>query len=133
MIHGLTDVPGIEQYIRSGTRNETMLGPTYDIKVPTFGATLWRYMDFTKLVSLLEHRAIFFARADKLGDPFEGAWSNVNLKFLENRGNPTVRSVASYREEWQSKNVGSPLLTAGTLATTSLRRCGGCIQVWDTG
>lgn len=83
MIHGLTDVPGIEQYIRSGTRNETMLGPTYDIKVPTFGATLWRYMDFTKLVSLLEHRAIFFARADKLGDPFEGAWSNVNLKFLE--------------------------------------------------
>ena len=82
MLHGLTDIPGIEPYIRSGTHNETILGPTYDIKVPTFGATLWRYMDFAKLVSLLEHRALFFARADKLGDPFEGAWSNVNLKYL---------------------------------------------------
>lgn len=34
---------------------------------------LWRFMDFAKFVSLLEHRALFFARADKLGDPFEGA------------------------------------------------------------
>ena len=36
-------------------------------------ATLWRYMDFTKFVSLLEGDALFFARADKFGDPFEGA------------------------------------------------------------
>jgi len=34
---------------------------------------LWRFMDFAKFVSLLEEKALFFARADKLGDPFEGA------------------------------------------------------------
>jgi hypothetical protein len=34
---------------------------------------LWRYMDFAKFVALLEQRAIYFARADRLGDPFEGA------------------------------------------------------------
>jgi hypothetical protein len=34
---------------------------------------LWRYMDFAKFVALLEERSIYFARADKLGDPFEGA------------------------------------------------------------
>jgi hypothetical protein len=34
---------------------------------------LWRYMDFAKFVSLLETRSIHFARADVLGDSFEGA------------------------------------------------------------
>ena len=35
-------------------------------------------MDFTKFVSLLEKQALFFARADKLGDPFEGSVTKVN-------------------------------------------------------
>ncbi len=34
---------------------------------------LWRYISFTKLVSLLDTRSLFFARADTLGDPFEGS------------------------------------------------------------
>ena len=40
---------------------------------------LWRYMDFAKFVSLLEKRALFFARADKLGDPFEGSFPKKNI------------------------------------------------------
>ena len=36
-------------------------------------AVLWRYMDLTKLLALLEDQALHFARADLLGDPFEGA------------------------------------------------------------
>lgn len=47
---------------------------------PATDAILWRYMDFTKFVSLLEKRALFFARADKLGDPFEGAIPINNIK-----------------------------------------------------
>lgn len=46
---------------------------------PSDDAVLWRYMDFTKFVSLLEKSALFFARADKLGDPFEGAFSKINV------------------------------------------------------
>ncbi len=34
-------------------------------------------MDFTKFVSLLERRALFFCRPDLLGDPFEGSTSPV--------------------------------------------------------
>ena len=45
---------------------------------PPDDAILWRYMDFTKFVSLLEKQALFFARADKLGDSFEGSLSQVN-------------------------------------------------------
>ena len=41
-------------------------------------AALWRYMDFTKFVSLLESKSLFFARADLLGDPFEGSYSRGN-------------------------------------------------------
>lgn len=46
---------------------------------PPSEATLWRYMDFTKFVSLLENSALFFARADKLDDPFEGALPITNI------------------------------------------------------
>ena len=46
---------------------------------PPGDAVLWRYISFTKFVSLLSRNALFFARADKLGDPFEGALSPVNV------------------------------------------------------
>ena len=49
---------------------------------PNDNMTIWRYMDFTKFVSLVDKSALFFSRADKLGDPFEGSYSraNVNLR-----------------------------------------------------
>lgn len=39
---------------------------------------LWRYLDFTKFVSMLEKRAIFFVFADSLNDLFEGSISAIN-------------------------------------------------------
>ncbi len=42
---------------------------------------IWRYMDFTKFVSILENKGIFFPRADCLGDPFEGSFSSANQKL----------------------------------------------------
>jgi hypothetical protein len=32
--------------------------------------TIWRYMDFTKLVSLIDKKALYFARADRFSDKF---------------------------------------------------------------
>jgi len=40
---------------------------------------VWRYMDFTRLLSMIDSRCLFFARADKLGDPFEGSWPRINI------------------------------------------------------
>ena len=48
-----------------------------DLWPPPDDAVLWRYMDFTKFVSLLERDALFFSRPDLLGDPFEGSLSPV--------------------------------------------------------
>jgi hypothetical protein len=44
-------------------------------------ASLWRYMDFTRFVSLIDKHALFFARADRLGDHFEGSVSKMNLEL----------------------------------------------------
>ncbi|MBN1917434.1 MAG: DUF2971 domain-containing protein [Verrucomicrobia bacterium] len=41
-------------------------------------ARIWRYMDFTKYVSMLEQRGLFFCRAHRLGDPFEGSWPEAH-------------------------------------------------------
>ena len=55
---------------------------------PPDDAVLWRYMDFTKFVSLLEKSALFFCRPDQLGDPFEGSISPGTPPILA--GEPQV-------------------------------------------
>lgn len=61
---------------------------------------LWRYMDLSKFLHMLETKSIFFARADNLGDPFEGAsgvadreseWDSYYLDFFKSAiRNPPV-------------------------------------------
>lgn len=45
---------------------------------------VWRYMDFTKFVSLIDTQCLYFARADKFDDPFEGSLprKNVHARLL---------------------------------------------------
>jgi hypothetical protein len=42
---------------------------------------VWRYMDFTKFVSLIATRSLFFCRSDLLGDPFEGSYPKRNIEL----------------------------------------------------
>lgn len=44
-------------------------------------AVIWRYMDFTKLVALLDSASLYFARADRLGDEFEGSYSRATVEL----------------------------------------------------
>ena len=50
-----------------------------EFRTPSIDATLWRYIDFIKFVSLLDKEALFFSRLDRLGDPFEGSVSRGTL------------------------------------------------------
>ena len=43
-------------------------------------APIWRYMDFAKLVDLMERHSLFFCRVDRLGDPFEGSMPRRNVE-----------------------------------------------------
>jgi hypothetical protein len=40
---------------------------------------VWKYMDFTKFVSMLDSSKLYFTRADKLNDPFEGSFPKINV------------------------------------------------------
>ncbi len=40
--------------------------------LPERRLTIWRYMDFTKFVDLLEEQALVFPRTDLFEDPYEG-------------------------------------------------------------
>jgi len=53
---------------------------------------IWRYMDFTKFTSLLSTSSLYFARADSLGDPFEGSWTNFDLEEFKDYINKIVKS-----------------------------------------
>jgi hypothetical protein len=53
------------------------------LRAPSPETKIWRYMDFTKFVFMLEERALFFSRADHLLDPFEGRASETSLKSDE--------------------------------------------------
>lgn len=59
---------------------------------PDPSAKVWRYIDFTKLVSLLEDRTLYFAQIERLADPndpradpFEGSypWANVDTRVSD--------------------------------------------------
>jgi hypothetical protein len=60
-------------------------------EIPESSSKLWRYMDFTKYVSLLSSRGLYFTRADCFEDTFEGAkglkrnkakWDAHYMKFF---------------------------------------------------
>jgi len=42
-------------------------------QIPSANSFLWRYMDFTKYVSILFNESLFFSSASMFNDPFEGA------------------------------------------------------------
>ncbi len=45
-----------------------------DFKKPSnLSARIWRYVDFTKFISILETSSLWFSKVDKLGDPFEAS------------------------------------------------------------
>ncbi|HEY7311925.1 MAG TPA: hypothetical protein VH643_21355 [Gemmataceae bacterium] len=63
---------------------------------PDDDGRLWRYMDFTKFVSMLDTKALFFSRLDKLEDKYEGTLSKPTLAWVE-------RSLGSQPTEQKAK------------------------------
>ena len=53
---------------------------SYSPKQPRdLNTPIWRYLDFTKFADLLDTQALFFCRADRFEDKFEGALSNPSV------------------------------------------------------
>lgn len=65
---------GVELYLKS--KIHPLFLPTTSIT-----ASIWRYMDFTKFVSMLDNKGLYFTRIDKMEDVFEGSFSKGNEKL----------------------------------------------------
>jgi len=48
-------------------------------RAPGYDEILWRYMDFTKFVSMLDSGSLYFTRADKFEDKFEGVYPKRSI------------------------------------------------------
>jgi|WetSurMetagenome_2_1015567.scaffolds.fasta_scaffold161260_1 hypothetical protein len=56
-------------------------GSSIFLPPPISRIKVWRYMDFTKFVYMLEKAGLFFPNVDRLGDPFEGSYSRGNIRI----------------------------------------------------
>lgn len=56
-------------HVRESNKNKFIEKPKNE------NAKIWRYRNFAEFVSILDRKALFFVRADKLSDQFEGAYS----------------------------------------------------------
>ena len=95
-------------------------------KVPEIESNLWRYMDFTKYVSLLSTKALYFTRSDCFEDGFEGAkglkrnkerWDDHYLDFFRSAiRNPPAgyeRNVSDEEVEKQAREFLADLERGG--------------------
>ena len=81
---------------------------------------IWRYLDFAKYVSLLEHQALFFATVEALDDPFEGT---VPVRDLDVR--PILEAM---RDTVTDEEVA--LARANIVDTVKLARSFWCVSCW---
>lgn len=71
-------------------------------KKPAEDTIIWRYMDLTKFVSLLEKKALFFCRVDRLqgGDKFEGSLTRKTIERLKNsESHKIIESIATEEQK----------------------------------
>jgi hypothetical protein len=73
-------------------------------KPPDVNIPIWRYMDFTKFVSMLENDGLYLARADKLGDPNEAIAIRSTFQKLDDVLNLScflgTVSYIDYERDW---------------------------------
>jgi hypothetical protein len=63
--------------------NENFTTPADDV-------VIWRYMDFTKYVSMLHKHALYFGQASVMWDKFEGSLSKPSLRMLDRNFYPPM-------------------------------------------
>lgn len=100
--------------LKETARRTYFMAREYQVPDPT--AVLWRYMDFTKYVSLLSTKSLYFPNAACFDDTFEGAkglverkqeWDEFYLNFFRQavRSAPRSQDSDDVTEEEVEKNA----------------------------
>ena len=77
------------------------LAPSYNVHPvfdePPSDTVLWRYMDLSRFLALLERRALYMSAVSRFSDPFEGTMTHALRAQVEARGKNHAREWASWR------------------------------------
>ena len=71
---------------RNSNLNNAMINKNNIISEET---KLWRYMDLAKFLMILEKKSLFFSRADKFSDRFEGSYTKKSIESRQYFKEPT--------------------------------------------
>lgn len=78
-----------------------------DFETPRENCKIWRYLSFAKTVAMNQQQALYFSRADKLGDPFEGSITRLMAAerdaYFED--NPDLKEPLQRKIEHMRKSV----------------------------
>lgn len=100
-------------------------------ETPPEDTQLARYMTLTKFLALIEGGYLFFARYDKLGDPFEGSWPKSLVKAWFSQVEDEHRRYAEVRDREAGK--AEPVVMAMFQNSRVLRACSAasCWHEWS--
>ena len=76
------------------------------ITLPKGNDFLWRYMSFEKFVNLLGTKSLFFTRADKFDDPFEG-FTPPSVTEHYKRAIGDIDTLEKFQENWHKYTLCS--------------------------
>ena len=99
--------------------------PDRDIKI-------WRYMNLPQLINFLETESLHFARADTLGDPYEGSWTRLNKAVEKRQFQQWIADLERTNPDAKGKNTPEQLQQMAE-NTTHLGRESIYINCWHVG
>jgi len=67
--------------------------------------SVWRYMDLSKFIWMIQSNALFFCRSDRMGDPFEGHYTKA-IADQEEEYVRTLQSNTVFQAIPNSVNIG---------------------------
>jgi hypothetical protein len=73
--------------------------------------SVWRYMDLAKFLWMLQKNALFFARADQLGDPYEGHYTEPYVESLNRFMQELTKNPSNRMDEQQAREFATRVLT----------------------
>ena len=114
-----------------GVQRFDVKDPGNTIEIPDGNAVLWRYMDLAKLLALVSKRSLFFPALDKLGDRFEGRWSNRTLEMIQQRDELWIRDRGDHvivEDRRHDQHLEFPRLDPGWSVDETINHWNGALR-----
>ena len=114
----------IAEVAQADVRKYDIDEPRGNIKIPESDSTLWRYMDVAKLLALVGNKSLFLSSIEKLGDPYEGQWSDRTFAMINDGDELWVQEEADQvviRDLKSGERESFPMIDGETAADAIAR------------